>query len=269
MKYLLIIIVCLSVNVQAKSLSGLMKDLTKAVESDDEIAYSGSYVEVVNPPNGNHRIKDFNHAKRIMKETHYMGATKTGYCNCPMTSWNTFTNKGCGYVNDKYDKIWHKIEYEHLVPLSRILENTKAYKVGHPSCGFDKGRKCVEKVYGFVSGDLYVSLPSETELNRVHSNHQWAELGSKGKKFGTCDFYYADKKVQPPQHLKGLIARAYMYVEDVYKVKVISNKNKKLFEIWASYPPSQDQCQRAKNIMKIQGNENKFETAACKKAGLW
>lgn len=280
MKILLSMFLLFSFSVQAKSFKSMfnsfVKEQTKTTspkhsKNDNEV--SGSFLEIKNPPEGNHGVKDFNAAKAIMKKTHYMGATKTIYCGCEMTAWNRFSYEKCSFKpkNDgKYQSLLNNIEVEHLLPFSQILSGTKAYREGEPSvCGKYKGRKCADKVYGFLAGDLYILSPAEAILNRIHSDYQWAELGNQGEQWGTCDFYYSDKKVQPPQSLKGKIARAYMYVQSIYKVKVISGKNEKLFEIWAKYPPTKDQCDVTKNIVKIQGNENKFEINACKEANLW
>lgn len=250
-------------------LKKIKENINKTYFNEDNNTDSQSGFEITNPENGNHKIKNFNEAKKIFKKTHYLGQTKTLYCMCDMTDWNQFDNKNCGYKNKKYQSQWQKIEAEHLVPFSQILSGTKAYKYGDPKCGNDKGRKCADKIYGFIAGDLWILGPAELELNRVHSDYQWAELGNRGESFGSCDFYYEDKKVQPPMHLKGKIARAYMYIEDTYKIKVISNKNEKLFNIWAKYKPTVDQCKLAKKIIEIQGNINKFEVNACKESNLW
>jgi deoxyribonuclease-1 len=276
---ILILLAFITLNVDAsefsmatKMIKKLFRGSTSHSSKEREKLYDNNsqFLEIQNPSNGNHGIKDFSMAKKVLKKTHYLHQTKTLYCNCTMTAWNKFSGEGCSYKHEKYEKQWDNIEAEHLVPFSQILSGTKAYMEGEPSiCGGSKGRKCADKVYGFLAGDLWILGPSELELNRVHSNYQWAELGNNGKQYGSCDFYYEDQKVQPPKHLKGKIARAYKYIQDVYKVKVISGKNEKLFEIWANYPPTEDQCKLAKEIIKEQGNENKFEVDACKKNGMW
>ena len=276
MKLLLITTLLFSLACEAKSFKSMfnsfVKEQTTTTKSNSSNEVSGNFLEIKNPPEGNHGVKDFNAAKAILKKTHYLGATKTLYCGCEMTAWNKFSYDSCSFKPQagKYESIKNSIEVEHMLPFSQILSGTRAYQQGEPSiCGNNKGRKCAEKVYGFISGDLWILGNAEAVLNRIHSNYQWAELGNQGQQWGSCDFYFADRKVQPPKSLKGKIARAYQYVQEVYKVKVISGKNEKLFEIWSKYPPTADQCVIAKNIVKVQGNENKFEIAACKSANLW
>ncbi len=272
-----------------------------------------SYFDVKNPPNGNHVFKDFQDTKNFLKKTHYLGQTKTFYCGCTMTKWNRFTNEdnSCQYKNQNFEKQWQNIEAEHIVPFSAMLKNTKAYQEGEDVCKGKKGRACAEKVYGFLSGDLWiVANPSEMELNRVHSNYQWTQLipeeKARAETYGSCGFYFqksnqssqvSDRmkkiqeklkkmrgeeddsddeesdttngpKVEPPDQVKGKIARAYLYVEAVYKINVLGN-NRKVMEVWAKMPPTKDQCSLAKKIVEHQQNENEFEINACKKAGFW
>ena len=53
---------------------------------------------------------------------------------------------------------------------------------------------------------------------------------------------------------------------DVYK---LSNQQRQLMEAWNKmYPADQWECTRAQRIQKIQKNENRFVTEACRKAGL-
>ena len=50
---------------------------------------------------------------------------------------------------------------------------------------------------------------------------------------------------------------------------IVSGKNRKLFEAWSNlHPADRWECQRAKEIEQIQGNENKVVKQACAKAGL-
>jgi deoxyribonuclease-1 len=61
------------------------------------------------------------------------------------------------------------------------------------------------------------------------------------------------------------------YMDAVYPGHgIISNKNRKLFDAW----DKQDEidaweCQRAKRIENIQGNENPFVEKVCIREGLW
>jgi deoxyribonuclease-1 len=224
---------------------------------------------IKNTPDGNHEISSFSEAKNVLKKTNFFGIKKTIYCSCEITSNSTYSESDCGIIHgSKYLDRRGKIEIEHIVPLSEITKNTEEYSKGSPACNGKKGRPCVEKIYGFLSGDLWNLLPSEALFNQIHKNYSWTEIPGEIRNWGSCDFEYSDRKVEPPEDLKGLIARTFYYFESVYKIKLISEKNKKLFEIWAKKPPQKWQCDRAKGIISVQKNKNIFEIDACKSVGL-
>ena len=80
-----------------------------------------------------------------------------------------------------------------------------------------------------------------------------------------------NKKAEPPESVRGNIARIYKYMDAAYPGHgIISNKNLKLFDAW----DKQDEidaweCQRTKRIENIQGNNNLFVKQACIEEGLW
>ena len=51
---------------------------------------------------------------------------------------------------------------------------------------------------------------------------------------------------------------------------IISKKNRKLFKAWDKGDPVDAwECERAKKIERIQGNENPFVKMACVDRGMW
>jgi len=70
--------------------------------------------------------------------------------------------------------------------------------------------------------------------------------------------------------VRGDVARTYQYMDAAYPGHgIISGKNRKLFEAWAAQDPVDAwECERARLIAKIQGNENAIVIEACKRAGL-
>ncbi len=67
------------------------------------------------------------------------------------------------------------------------------------------------------------------------------------------------------------IARIYRYMNAAYPgCGIISNKNRKLFDGWDKMDEVDAwECQRAKRVENIQGNENTFVKSECIKVGLW
>jgi deoxyribonuclease-1 len=231
------------------------------------LTYSDDF-KIKNTSTGNNQIKSFSTAKKLLKKTDYLGIKNTVYCGCPIIG-DRYLSQLCGLKHGtKFLDRVEKIEIEHIVPISEITKNTVEYKEGSPTCGSKKGRACIEKVYGFLSGDLWNLLPSEAIFNQIHKNYSWAEIPGEERIWGSCDFEFKDKKVEPPEYLKGLIARTYLYFEETYQIKVISEKNKSLFEVWSKLPPKKWQCDRAKQIIRFQKNINILEVKACSDNGF-
>ena len=111
-----------------------------------------------------------------------------------------------------------------------------------------------------MEGDLYNLYPEIGELNGFRSNYSMAALTSSKKDFGGCKVKLADRKFEPIEEAKGVVARNYLNFEAHYPGHgVVSDKNRKLFEVWnKNYPISPLECKRWKRIAPIMGYEHLF-----------
>ena len=116
-----------------------------------------------------------------------------------------------------------------------------------------------------MEGDLYNLWPIVGELNGLRSNYSMAQITGEALSFGGCQAKIQDRKFEPMDKDKGIVARTYMYMDLNYPGRgVISNKNRKLFAAWdKEYPVSQWECQRASLIAGIQGNPDQILSARC------
>lgn len=233
-----------------------------------------------------HRIKDFKEAKRILKkENIYADNQVSFYCGCNydykkvVTKKNKLTTRAvvdtssCGFKS-KNNKVAY-IEWEHVVPAHAFGNAFSCWRNGDKKCVKKngktfKGRKCcelIDKKFIAMEADLYNLQPAIGEINRDRSNYSFAIVEGEPREYGKCDFEISKKtingkisyKVEPREEIRGDIARTYFYMEDTYKINVISNKNRKLFEAWDKEDPlSKLECDRARKIENIQGNTNKF-----------
>jgi len=80
---------------------------------------------------------------------------------------------------------------------------------------------------------------------------------------------FPDRKAEPPTvpiERRGDIVRAHFYMEHRYKIKIISNKQKKMYETWDKQdPPTKSECLENELKTKYQGNDNPFITKHCEK----
>lgn len=70
---------------------------------------------------------------------------------------------------------------------------------------------------------------------------------------------------EPPDQIKGMIARTQLYMADAYDSRYrLSRAQRQLFEAWDTrYPPDDWECRREQLIAKVQGNHNKFTKIKC------
>lgn len=219
---------------------------------------------------GNRGVKNFHDAKKLAIRVHKDHQT-TIYCPCTF-SGKTIDLKSCGYLVHKDAKRAARLEWEHVVPAEAFGQSFKEWREGSEVChkksgkGF-KGRKCAETNPEFqrMEADLYNLWPIVGELNGLRSNYSMAQIAGAAMTFGGCKVKIADRKFEPMDEFKGIVARDYMYMDVNYPGHgVISEKNRKLFEAWnKSYPVTQWECERAGRIKKIQGNENQILSGQC------
>ena len=102
------------------------------------------------------------------------------------------------------------------------------------------------------------------------TNYRFGMIAGEKREFGLCDMEIEGRIAEPPEHIRGDIARTYQYMHAAYPGHgVIGKVNKKLFNAWSKQDPVDGwECKRTKIIEGIQGNENMVIIKACKEVGL-
>ena len=105
------------------------------------------------------------------------------------------------------------------------------------------------------------------ELNGLRSNYSMAAITGSDYDFGGCKAKLQDRKFEPMDMAKGIVARTYMYMDGAYPNRgIISDKNRKLFEAWDKmYPVTPWECEKAKMVEKVQKNVNQVLKERCGK----
>lgn len=224
-------------------------------------------VVLADEPRGNTTIQSFSKAKKILLRQIYFDHQTTFYCGCGFNQKKNLTEPN-GYVPAKTWKRAKRIEWEHVVPAHAFGQSFKEWRDGDPGCINRKGkpfkgRRCAEKMnleYRYMQSDMYNLYPAVGEINGLRSNYSFADIPGEPRRFGECDMEIENRKAEPPEHIRGDIARAYFYMDWAYPGRgVISKKNRKLFEAWDKLDPIDDwERERAKRIEAIQRNKNPF-----------
>lgn len=232
---------------------------------------------------GNLRTDTFSEAKRLLLRDVYFdaGHRRTLYCESAFDTGKNVVHDP-GYVSAKAWDRANKLEWEHVVPAEAFGKSFREWREGDPGCVDGKGRsfkgrKCAEKVsdaFRHMEADLYNLYPECGEINGLRSNYSFALLsGPADFTFGACKTKISTKerKIEPRPEIRGDVARTYFYMQSAYPGRgVVSGKNEKLFSAWDRQDPVDGwECERARRIERVQGNEQPFVKEACRKAGLW
>ena len=273
----LIFITFISINVYGGKLFDTLTSLKKAVdkvrsEETDEYQYEGQN-NIVN--NGNKVIKKFSKSKKLLWKI-YKGHEVTIYCGCKYIEKKP-DFKSCGYIPKKNNKRANRIEWEHVVPAHAFGKSFTEWTKGHPKCikkngKSYKGRKCsskYNKLFSLMESDLYNLYPAIGEVNGLRSNYSITELSGEPREFGKCDVEIRNSKFEPPDRVRGDIARTYLYMDQSYPNRgIISKKNRKLINAWSKLDPVDEwECERSRRIQKIQKNVNKILKNLCDEKG--
>ena len=126
-----------------------------------------------------------------------------------------------------------------------------------------KGRNCASKVnvqYRLMQSDMYNLVPAVGEITGLRSNYSYGMIPGEKREFGSCDMEIEKKKAEPAPHIRGNIARTYMYMDWAYPGHgILSKKNRKMFKAWDKADPVDDwERERCRRIERIQGNRNPF-----------
>lgn len=215
----------------------------------------------------------FASAKKILARDLYQSDDRiTFYCGCrfddqpipgkPNRMRLTPLADSCGLQPRKNANRAARIEWEHVVP---------AWEFGHQlQCWQDGGRKGCRKdpIFRRMEADLYNLVPAVGELNGDRSNYRFGMIEGEARSYGRCDFEvdFKARVAEPPENVRGDIARTYFYMEDRYGLK-ISRKQRQLFEAWARMDPvDSSELQRARRIAAIQGYSNPFVESKAQQA---
>ena len=215
-------------------------------------------------------IRNFAEAKKYLRKHLDLYDFKTVYCSCQVTE-REVDIASCGYKVQSDLKRAKRLEWEHVVPAESFGQSFVEWRVGFVTCKKHgksfKGRKCAEKNSEFnkMESDLYNLYPEIGELNGLRSNYSMAAISDPVGKFGTCAVKIEDRKFEPQDASKGVVARTYLNFEHRYPDRgVVSNKNRPLFEAWDTlYPVSALECKRWSALEKVNGYQHLF-ASRCK-----
>ncbi|QBS08992.1 endonuclease [Legionella israelensis] len=206
---------------------------------------------------------NFPQAKKIAAQI-FNDKRETLYCGCKYNAKKQVDLAGCHMQKASIIKRAHRMEWEHMMPAEHFGRHFKCWR--EPICSKHgkpyKGRPCCEKVdadFRKAEAELYNLWPAVGVINQLRSNYRYSPLSHKHLTYG-CDFT-ADRslrKAEPPARVKGLVARANLFMAEKYHVR-LSKAQRKLFEVWnKEHPPGDWEKEWARRVAKIEGYPNPY-----------
>ncbi|MCL2916042.1 endonuclease [Shewanella corallii] len=227
---------------------------------------------------GQTTITSFDSAKEILDEQVHLHDRITVYCGAEFDAEGVITHPP-GFKATKYLNRYNSREWEHIVPADRFGDFLPSWKDGHPACvqadgDKYKGRDCARKVneqFRLMEADMYNLFPAIGSVNGLRNYYPFALMPNAESDFGSCDMRIENRKAQPPERARGIIARTYLYMAEAYPdVMVLTPEEKTLMSDWdKAYPVSGLECRRAVTIWEIQKNVNGILEARCQEWGAF
>lgn len=221
--------------------------------------------------------ESFSKSKKTLFKIH-ANHPYTFYCGCEYdhkNKENMINRSSCGYLprneltkKGKLNMSTRRMGWEHIVPAENFGREFSCWRDGDAKCiksngkSF-KGRKCCQKVnkkFRIMQADMHNLQPAIAELNAHRANFKFDTVVAKSGQYGECRFEvdFKAKRARVKEELRGTIARTYLYFNKQYGMK-LSKQELQKYQAWnKSYPPTQWEIQRNKEIAKAQGNANQF-----------
>jgi len=70
--------------------------------------------------------------------------------------------------------------------------------------------------YRYMQSDMFNLYPAIGEINGLRSNYRFDMVAGEDRDFGPCDFEIEGRVAEPPEHVRGDIARTYQYMDAAY-----------------------------------------------------
>ena len=213
----------------------------------------------------------FSTAKRWLYEEVYAGQGTTFYCGCDYNSDREVDLQSCGMEQYAGNSRAERVEAEHVFPASQFGNFRKCWREPetfdecHTSSGnVISGRSCCERVdpvFEAAHNDLHNLFPAVGNVNGQRSNYNWGMVPrSSSERYGDCDIRIDSsiRRVQPPDGVRGDIARTMFYMRDIYGFR-LSRQDEQLYTAWnREDSPDAWEIERDRRITKIQGISNPY-----------
>jgi deoxyribonuclease-1 len=210
----------------------------------------------------------FENTKTLLYGTVYRDHRKTFYCDCDYDERRQVDLASCDLEALQDRPRAQRVEAEHVFPASQFGNFRPCWRDPQqfPACVSNgqplSGRQCceaVDPVFRAAHNDLMNLFPAVGEINGQRRDYNWGMVPGT-KHIGQCAIEIDPdiRRVEPPDRVKGDVARVMFYMEDTYKFR-LSDQDRQLFTAWSRQdPPDQWEIDRSRRISGLQGKGNRF-----------
>lgn len=194
----------------------------------------------------------------------YFDVRTDRYCDCTFDSRLRVDMATCPMRTEQFQNRQGGIEWEHVVPASDFGRQRPCWR--NAPQGTDGRTHCgrVDETYRLMEADPHNLIPVIGALNAIRSNYRFGMVsaGTEDPVISGCGFRVArqggGRFVEPPDAVKGQIARIYFYFEDRYGHR-ISGSQRRVFDTWnKQFPPDASEIERDQRLAAITGVSNPF-----------
>ncbi|MCF8003707.1 MAG: endonuclease [Chromatiaceae bacterium] len=191
--------------------------------------------------------ESFSEAKQLLYTRVQHGQSVTAYCGCTYNGRRQVDLRSCGLERYAGNARARRVEAEHVFPAAqfgnfrRCWREPEAYRACRQKDGdLVSGRECclrVDETFVAAHNDLQNLIPAVGMINGDRRDYRWG-MATNGDRYGACDIRIdaSNRRVQPPDALKGDIARIMLYMRDTYGFR-LSRQDERLFSAWNNLDP--------------------------------
>lgn len=111
--------------------------------------------------------------------------------------------------------------------------------------------------YARIASDLHNMFPARSSFEMSRSNSRYADLSQRGGSEGECGERTSYRFLEPPDRVKGQVARAMLYMHATYELPLRGDLA--TYQHWnRQFPPDEREIERNHEIEQLQGNPNPF-----------
>lgn len=154
------------------------------------------------------------------------------------------------FCNDRFGQDSFLVTQGYIYPLNRVRDALR--------CGTKSQCERTSRVYRHVASDLHNMVPIKSRVEMQRRNAGYGEMASSAP-VGECGLKEGFQNIEPPDRIKGDVARGVVYVMDTYDLPAPGSHD--LFQRWhQADPPGDMELTRNQRIQELQGNDNRFIT---------